>query len=103
VTEKAMVDTKVRRRAKKVGVVTSDKMDKSVVVRVDRTVMHKMYKRYVKRSARFMAHDEQNRCRTGDTVEIIESRPLSANKRWRVCRIVRRAAGATQPAALTGE
>lgn len=102
-TEKAVVETKVRRRAKKVGVVTSDKMEKSVVVRVDRTVMHKMYKRYVKRSARFMAHDEQNQCRTGDTVEIIESRRLSANKRWRVSRIVRRAASAAQPAARTGE
>ncbi len=73
---------------------TSDKMDKSVVVRVDRTVMHKMYKRYVKRSAQFMAHDEQNQCKIGDTVEIVESRPLSARKRWRVqpCRASRRRA-----------
>lgn len=102
-TEKAMVETKTRRRLKKVGVVTSDKMEKSVVVRVDRTVKHKMYKRYVKRSARFMAHDEQNQCKIGDTVEIIESRPLSSSKRWRVSRIVRRAAGAAQPVAQAGE
>jgi len=84
-----MSETVTRRRAKKVGVVTSDKMDKSVVVRVDRIVRHKTYKRYVKRSARFMAHDETNRCQIGDTVEIIESRPISGNKRWRVFRVVR--------------
>ena len=93
-----MAETVTRQKAKKFGVVTSDKMDKSVVVRVDRIVLHKLYKRYVKRSARFMAHDEQNRCQVGDTVEIVESRPLSANKRWRVTRIVRRAGG-TSPAA----
>jgi small subunit ribosomal protein S17 len=98
-----MVETKARRHAAKVGVVTSDKMEKSVVVRVDRIVMHKLYKRYVKRSARFMAHDERNQCRIGDTVEITESRPLSANKRWRVSRIVRRASGAAQTETLAGE
>jgi small subunit ribosomal protein S17 len=103
VTEKATGKTKTRRHARKVGVVTSDKMQKSVVVRVDRIVMHKLYKRYVKRTARFIAHDEQDRCRIGDTVEIIESRPLSANKRWRVSRIVRRASSAAQPEALAGE
>ena len=102
-TEKATVETKTRRRAKKVGVVTSDKMEKSVVVRVDRIVKHKLYKRYVKRTARFMAHDEQNRCKIGDTVEIIESRPLPARKRWRVSRIVRRATSAAQPEPAAGE
>jgi len=76
--------------ATKVGVVASDRMDKSVVVRVDRIVLHKLYKRYVRRSAKFMAHDEANECRVGDTVEIVESRPLSARKRWRVRRIIRR-------------
>lgn len=80
-------------RSTKVGVVTSDKMDKSVVVRVDRTVQHETYKRYVRRSTRFMAHDEENRCKIGDTVEIIESRPLSARKRWRVRRVIRSAVG----------
>jgi len=103
VTEKATVETKTRRRARKVGVVTSDKMEKSVVVRVDRIVKHKLYERYVKRTARFMAHDEQNQCKIGDTVEIIESLPLSARKRWRVCRIVRRATSAAQPEPQAGE
>jgi small subunit ribosomal protein S17 len=79
-------------RASKVGVVTSDKMDKSVTVRVERTVLHPLYKRYVKRSAKFLAHDEQNACKPGDVVEIVESKPMSARKRWRVRRIVQRAA-----------
>jgi small subunit ribosomal protein S17 len=78
-----------RRRATRVGRVTSDKMQKSVVVQVDRTVPHGLYQRYIHRSARFMAHDEEGRCRVGDTVEIVESRPLSARKRWRVRRIIR--------------
>ena len=91
-TESAM-DSGRGSRSTKVGVVTSDAMDKSVTVRVERTVLHKMYKRYVKRSAKFMAHDESNSCRVGDTVEIVETRPMSARKRWRVRRIVSRAAG----------
>lgn len=77
--------------AVRVGVVTSDKMDKSIVVRVDRMVKHEKYKRYVRRRTQFMAHDETNACKIGDTVEIVESRPLSARKRWRVRRIVRTA------------
>ncbi len=87
-----MAETQRGRKAARVGVVTSDKMDKSVVVRVDRIVLHEMYKRYVRRSKKFMAHDEENACRVGDTVEIVESRPLSSKKRWRVRRVVRRAA-----------
>ncbi len=95
-----MAEAIKRRKAVKTGVVTSDKMDKSVVVRVVRTVKHKVYKRYVRRSTKFMAHDETNQCRIGDTVEIIESRPLSARKRWRVRRVVRTATGAVgQPSA----
>ena len=90
-----MAENVEKRKVTKTGVVTSDKMDKSVVVRVDRIIMHKMYKRYVKRSAKFMAHDEHNTCRIGDTVEIVESRPLSARKRWRVKKVVRRAVGQT--------
>jgi len=82
-----------KRRAAKVGVVTSSRMDKSVVVRVDRIVLHRLYKRYIRRSAKFMAHDEANRCNVGDTVEIVESRPLSARKRWRVRRVIRAAVG----------
>ena len=87
-----------KRQTTKVGIVTSNKMDKSVVVRVDRTLQHKMYKRYVRRSTKFMAHDEKNRCNIGDTVEIVESRPLSARKRWNVRRIVRAAVGTVQKA-----
>jgi len=87
-----MAESQRRRKATRVGVVTSDKMDKSVVVRVDRTVLHDVYKRYVKRSKKFTAHDETNSCRVGDTVEIVESRPLSAHKRWRVRRVIRKAA-----------
>ena len=64
-SENATTETPRRRRTMKVGVVTSDKMEKSVVVRVDRIEKHKMYKRYVKRSARFMAHDEENQCHVG--------------------------------------
>ena len=81
----------VRRRATKIGVVTSNRMDKSVVVQVQRIVQHALYKRYIKRSATFMAHDERGECNVGDTVEIVESRPLSARKRWRVRRVVRTA------------
>ena len=77
--------------AQKTGTVVSDKMDKSVVVRVDATVPHGAYKRYVRTSSKFMAHDEKNACKVGDIVEIVEARPLSARKRWRVRRIVRAA------------
>jgi len=82
-----------RTGAHKVGVVVSDRMEKSVVVQVDRIVRHGGYKRYIRRSAKFMAHDERGVARLGDTVEIVESRPLSARKRWRVRRVVRAAVG----------
>jgi small subunit ribosomal protein S17 len=88
-----MTENVVRRRASKTGVVVSDKADKTVVVRVDRIVRHKLYKRYIRRKTKFMAHDEQNACKVGDTVEIVESRPLSARKRWRVRRVVKRGQG----------
>ena len=64
------------------GVVVSDKMDKSVVVRVERRVMHPVYKKYIKRSAKYPAHDENNLCKVGDVVQIMESRPLSKTKTW---------------------
>ena len=89
-----------KRRAAKVGVVTSNRMDKSVVVRVDRIVPHRLYKRYIQRSTTFMAHDESNQCNIGDTVKIVESRPLSNRKRWRVRRVVRAAIGVGQPGAV---
>jgi small subunit ribosomal protein S17 len=80
------------RRKIRTGVVISDKMDKTVVVEVTRTVIHPVYKKYVHRRKRFMAHDEDNQCHIGDEVMIVESRPLSRNKRWRVRRILREAA-----------
>ena len=92
-TEQAATSVARGRRAVRVGVVTKNKMEKSVVVRVDRTVKHGLYKRYIRRSSTFMAHDETNVCNVGDTVEIIESRPLSKRKRWRVRRVVRSAVG----------
>jgi small subunit ribosomal protein S17 len=78
-------------RAQRVGVVTSDKMTKTVVVRVDRLIKHPKYRRYVRRKKQFMAHDELG-ATTGDKVRIIETRPLSARKRWRVVEIVQKAA-----------
>lgn len=80
------------RRKIRTGVVISDKMDKTVVVEVTRTVIHPVYKKYVHRRKRFMAHDEENRCHIGDEVMIVETRPLSRNKRWRVRRILKEAA-----------
>jgi small subunit ribosomal protein S17 len=66
------------------GVVVSDKMDKTIVVRVDRRVMHPLYKKYIRQSKRYAAHDEDNRFKTGDQVRIEECRPLSRRKRWSV-------------------
>ena len=91
-----------KQRPTKVGVVTSSSMEKSVVVRVDRIVLHRRYRRYVRRSAKFMAHDEKNQCHVGDTVEIVETRPLSLRKRWRVRKIVRSALGAETPQEAQG-
>jgi small subunit ribosomal protein S17 len=78
-------------RAQKVGVVTSDKMTKTVVVSVDRQVLHPKYRRYIRRTTKFMAHDEMG-AGMGDKVRIIETRPLSARKRWRVVEIIQKAA-----------
>ena len=78
-------------RVQKVGIVSSDKMTKTVVVRVDRLVLHRKYRRYVRRTSKFMAHDELGST-TGDRVRIVETRPLSARKRWRVVEIVQKAA-----------
>ncbi|MGI6461613.1 MAG: 30S ribosomal protein S17 [Candidatus Hydrogenedentales bacterium] len=78
--------TKVR-----VGVVTSSAMDKTVTVAVERTVPHPLYKKAVKRTTKFKAHDQKNNCNVGDVVRIAETRPLSKTKRWRVTEIVRRA------------
>ncbi len=79
-------------RKKKVGTVVSDKMDKTVVVHVERLVPHDVYKKYVRRRSTFKAHDEKNEFRVGDRVEIIETRPMSKDKRWRVVRLIDRLA-----------
>lgn len=79
------------RRAEKIGIVASDKMQKTVVVRVDRLVKHRTYKRYVRRRTKFMAHNEIEGVSTGDQVRIVETRPLSAHKRWRVVEVLRKA------------
>ena len=79
------------RRQVLIGTVVSDKMDKTVVVKVERTVVHRLYQRYMKRTSKFTAHDEKNECRLGDRVSIVQSRPLSKSKRWRVREIVERA------------
>ena len=74
-----------------VGRVISDKMDKTVTVLVERLTMHSRYKKYVRKRAKFKAHDEQNQCGVGDKVVIVESRPLSKDKRWRVREIIEKA------------
>jgi small subunit ribosomal protein S17 len=84
-------DTERNRRKERVGLVVSDKAEKTVTVSVETLVRHPLYKKRVRRSKRFMVHDEQNEARTGDTVRIIETRPLSARKRWRLANVVSRA------------
>ncbi len=79
------------KRKTKVGRVVSDKMDKTIVVSIERLARHRLYKRVVRLTSKFKAHDELNEARVGDTVLIVESRPLSATKRWRMVEIVSRA------------
>ncbi|MDZ7315558.1 MAG: 30S ribosomal protein S17 [candidate division KSB1 bacterium] len=74
-----------------IGIVTSDKMDKSRVIAVERQVRHPLYQKYVKKTSKFMAHDERNESHVGDKVKIIESRPLSKRKRWCIIEILERA------------
>lgn len=74
-----------------VGKVVSDKMDKTIVVAVEDNVKHPLYKKVVKHTARFKAHDENNECKTGDRVLIMETRPLSRDKRWRLVKILEKA------------
>ena len=78
-------------RKERIGVVVSDKMEKSIVVLVERKVKHPMYGKFVKKSTKFMAHDEKNEAGIGDTVRIMETRPLSKNKCWRLVEIVEKA------------
>ena len=78
-------------RKERIGVVTSDKMEKSIVVSVERKVKHPKFGKFVKKTTRFVAHDENNDCHVGDTVRIMETRPLSKSKNWRMVEIVERA------------
>ncbi len=78
-------------RKSRIGLVTSDKMDKTVVVAVVTKVKHPLYKKYITQTKTFKAHDEENACGIGDKVKIIETRPLSKDKRWRVAEIIEKA------------
>ncbi|MFM9904967.1 MAG: 30S ribosomal protein S17 [Pyrinomonadaceae bacterium] len=81
---------KIHKRAEKIGIVASDKMMKTVTVRVDRLVKHPIYRKYVRKRKKFMAHDDMG-AKIGDKVKIVETRPLSARKRWRVVEIIQKA------------
>ena len=89
VAEAVAIDRNLRKQ--KTGVVVSNKMDKTISVKVERRLMHPLYGKFVKRSNKFFAHDEENTCKVGDIVRIMETRPLSKNKRWRVVEILERA------------
>lgn len=80
-----------KNKKQRVGLVTSNKMDKTITVSIERKLRHPIYGKFVKKTKKFMAHDEKNECNEGDTVKIIESRPLSARKRWRLVEILERA------------
>ncbi|NSW82686.1 MAG: 30S ribosomal protein S17 [Syntrophothermus sp.] len=85
-----MSETRGQRKVR-IGTVVSDKMDKTVTVKVERVMQHPLYRKVVRRSKKYMAHDENNECKTGDVVRIMETRPLSKRKRWRVVEIIERA------------
>ena len=78
-------------RKTRVGIVSSDKMDKTIVVSIKDNVKHPLYQKIIKRTVKFKAHDENNECGIGDKVEILETRPLSKDKRWRLVRIIEKA------------
>jgi small subunit ribosomal protein S17 len=81
-------ETTKRREVHRTGIVVSDKMAKTIVVRVDRKVLHPVYKKYMRRSSKLVAHDEERQARTGDTVELVFTRPISRTKRWRLLRVL---------------
>jgi small subunit ribosomal protein S17 len=89
-TQQAQTVNRASRKTR-VGLVVSDKMEKTVVVSIERRVQHPVYGKMVRRTKRFKAHDEMNEAKTGDTVRIMETRPMSKDKRWRVVEIVERA------------
>ena len=94
--ENKAAETPLRRRQTKVGVVTSASMAKTIVVKVTRKVQHALYGRVLRKSKKLYAHDEQGEARPGDTVRIVETRPLSRLKRWRLAEVVSRAKGASE-------
>lgn len=77
-------------RKERVGVVVSNKMDKSITIAVESKVKHPMYGKFIKKTSKFMAHDEKNDCNIGDTVKIMETRPVSKNKNWRLVEVIER-------------
>ena len=77
-------------RKERIGTVASNKMDKSIVVSIERRVKHPLYGKFVKKTSRFVAHDEKNSCNEGDTVRIMETRPISKSKNWRLVEIIER-------------
>lgn len=85
------MENKRNLRKERIGVVTSNKMEKSIIVAVERKVKHPMYGKFVKKTTKFVAHDEKNECNSGDTVLIMETRKLSKNKNWRLVEIIERA------------
>jgi small subunit ribosomal protein S17 len=85
------MENKRNLRKERTGLVTSNKMEKSIVVAIERKVKHPMYGKFVKKTTKFVAHDENNDCNIGDTVRIMETRKLSKNKNWRLVEIVERA------------
>jgi small subunit ribosomal protein S17 len=89
--ENTATETKRNFRKEKVGVVTSNKMTKSIVVAVERKVKHPKYGKFLNKTSKFVAHDEKNECNIGDTVRIMETRPLSKTKCWRLVEIIERA------------
>ncbi|AWL10269.1 MULTISPECIES: 30S ribosomal protein S17 [Aquirufa] len=78
-------------RKVRIGKVVSDKMDKSITITVDRKVKHPLYGKFVQKTTKLMAHDENNECGIGDTVKVMETRPLSKNKRWRLVEVIAKA------------
>ena len=77
-------------RKERIGIVTSNKMDKSIVVSIARRVKHDLYEKFLNKTSKFVAHDEKNECNEGDTVKIMETRPISKNKNWRLVEIIER-------------
>ena len=86
-----MEEKRISSRKVRVGKVVSDKMDKTIVVAIEDSVQHPLYKKTMKRTYKLKAHDENNECGIGDTVEVMETRPLSKDKRWRLVRIIEKA------------